>query len=277
MVTASEAVKQICHRIIRSGKSPEDFFAGFDQNNDGALTLAEFTNALGQLGYKNLRSDFVIKCYDAFDVNHDNSVSKQEFIETIRNGGELAPLAGTESKLTIHQSSAKLFINVVEARNISDTYPNLKPCDPYVIVRFGQYKRKCKRERDTLNPQWNFQVEFPISEDISRDANMTSRIKVELWDWDRGSRDDPIGSVTIPLKLTEIPPMVPIDMWKDVVLHDSPKVDPQKKPRIHLQMTYHDPSKVKRYAKYAGLGIFGVLAFVVALIALIAFAAKSLN
>jgi len=70
--------------------------------------------------------------------------------------------------------------------------------DPYVILRLGDLKQKTKHINGTLEPTWNQTFLFPIKGEL----DYSKRLFVEVWDWDRLSKDDFMGSMS--LEVSEI-------------------------------------------------------------------------
>jgi GTPase-activator protein for Ras-like GTPase/C2 domain len=73
--------------------------------------------------------------------------------------------------------------------------------DPQCKLTFGALKKKTRIVKKSLNPIWSEDFAFKVtSEQLAADPNLY----VEIWDWDRLSSSDFMGSVTI--NLADLPP-----------------------------------------------------------------------
>ncbi|XP_024443487.1 C2 and GRAM domain-containing protein At1g03370 isoform X2 [Populus trichocarpa] len=85
----------------------------------------------------------------------------------------------------------RLFVRVIEARNLPPTDPN-GLSDPYAKLRLGKQKCKTKVVKKNLNPSWEEEFSFKV-EDLNED------LVVCVLDEDKFFNDDFVGLIKVPV------------------------------------------------------------------------------
>jgi len=102
--------------------------------------------------------------------------------EAIRN-----QLEGVKKKLI-----GKIQVTVVEARGLPKSDHMSHKSDPYCVLFLERQKEKTRTVKKTLNPKWQADFEFYVSEP-------GASLEVSVFDWNRLFADELLGKVTIPV------------------------------------------------------------------------------
>ena len=107
-------------------------------------------------------------------------------------------------------------VEIVEARDLLASDRN-GFSDPYVIIdKTAGLPNGAKTPiiKKTLNPVWNFKTVLCVDPSFKK-------IKFRVFDWDRFSSDDPLGTCSFPASM--FADGVPLDVWEPL------KQKPKKK------------------------------------------------
>jgi len=87
-------------------------------------------------------------------------------------------------------------LKVRVVRGINLAYRDARGSDPYVVLRLGKQKLKTSVKKRSVNPIWHEELTLSIT-------NPNAPIKLEVFDKDTFSRDDPMGDAEV-----EVEPLV---------------------------------------------------------------------
>jgi len=127
-------------------------------------------------------------------------------------------------------------LEIVEARDLLASDSN-GFSDPYVVIDKtpGMISASSKTPviKKTLNPVWNYSTVLHFRPDFGK-------IKFRVFDWDRFSSDDPLGSCSIPASM--LMDGVPLDIWQPLEQKPAKKSKDKKGPwptkgELHLKLS----------------------------------------
>ncbi|KNC49104.1 C2 domain-containing protein [Thecamonas trahens ATCC 50062] len=118
--------------------------------------------------------------------------------ETSEDAGRSGALQATKVPISFEH---KLTVRVIQARKLIKA-DRFGKSDPYVTLKLRKAGEsslvKTATKMKTLEPKWGETFEFAGSTDASS-KRWREKLAVTVFDWDRGSKDDPIGELEIKL------------------------------------------------------------------------------
>ncbi|KMZ69677.1 hypothetical protein ZOSMA_209G00100 [Zostera marina] len=103
---------------------------------------------------------------------------------------EIGKISNTLSHSHFSSITYSKVLKVKVIRGVKLVVRDCVASDPYLIVRHNNHKLKTRVVKRCVNPQWNEELTLSIV-----DANQ--KIKIEVFDWDKFSFDDPMGVAKI--------------------------------------------------------------------------------
>lgn len=105
-----------------------------------------------------------------------------------------------------------VLLKVRVVRGINLAYRDARGSDPYVVLRLGKQKLKTSVKKRSVNPIWHEELTLSVT-------NLNAPIKLEVFDKDTFSRDDPMGDAEIEVKpLMEVLNMDPENIRNGTII-----------------------------------------------------------
>jgi len=123
----------------------------------------------------------------------------------------------------------KLQVVVTEARSLPKSDHLSKKCDPYCVLFLERQKEKTRTVKKTLNPKWQAEFEFYVSEP-------GASLEVSVFDWNRIFSDELIGKVNI--AISSLTDGATEDKWYPLVGKEGKKDTKTGAGENRLSLTY---------------------------------------
>jgi len=144
--------------------------------------------------------------------------------------------------LGYEEHSQTLVVTVLRARNLKNTDLMGGKADTVVHVCLEDQEMKTKVVKENNNPEINETFRLPL---LAGDSQRTrSILYLKVWDWDRFSKNDPIGEVALPLGQVDISSRTP--QWS--VLQPMSN----KKPPAPAKKPTPGPARIRSQVQYDG-------------------------
>ncbi|KAA6389411.1 MAG: hypothetical protein EZS28_015063, partial [Streblomastix strix] len=140
-------------------------------------------------------------------LDEGDQTEEQYFVEEERRVREYHPneTSGEVETGKIAPLIERLVITVIGVKNVAAMDFNGKS-DPFIKVFFGGEEKQTKKQKDTLNAEYNEMFIFDRETSLDESEPVQSgtviesekEFKLELWDYDTIGDNDQIGQVVIP-------------------------------------------------------------------------------
>merc|ERR1712083_1111577 len=113
----------------------------------------------------------------------DEVVEKEDSNKSVEDKADI-------DMMTIFVGSMKIKIHQAKDLEKKDL---VQKADPYVVIRFGSQESKSDKVKNSLTPVWNYETTIDLQRASPR------MIEIQLMDWERIGKDEPMGKVLLPV------------------------------------------------------------------------------
>jgi len=97
---------------------------------------------------------------------------------------------GVPAEFADELPEGQVSLNLIKAKDLIKT-DMIGKSDPYAVLAFGSQKYKTPKEKNTQNPEWNYEAKFDVPDGPDQTVN------IEIFDSDKIGRDKSLGKLDI--------------------------------------------------------------------------------
>jgi len=161
------------------------------------MDMADLGNMDKDSGYwfplSGVKSGQVLLTGEIMDLLGDNGSGKGT---SLSGQGERRPsqrgtsVGKVPAEFTDQIPEGQVNINLIKAKDLVKS-DMIGKSDPYAVLSFGSQKYKTPKEKNTQNPEWNYEAKFDVPDGPDQTVN------IEIFDSDKIGRDKSLGKLDI--------------------------------------------------------------------------------